>query len=369
MKIKNILTNYSKKQIYISLLIVSLFLSFIIIAYLFFNSSPTLLLKKDTITIEYGDSFTADFNTLVDTKNLNSEEIKLLRNNVKISANFKNETELIQNSDGTTSEKDKGYIKVGNYKITLLYKDIEKTIDVKVIDTTKPELNVPDNIEIIQGSDLSTFNFNTLISATDLSKLKDIQIDYSTIDTNTLGEYNAKASVEDIYKNRVEKNFKVTIIPQLSLNSGEVIVQEEITNPDGTKTIKNIIKKKEESNSTTDKIINNNQTITTKPNENQTNSSQNNDSSGNNSNSSNDNSNNSNSDNNSNNSSNEDSSQKPNPIEIYWIKCKLCGTLIESNISFEDAMNKLKSCICEVDGFIYEGITAHSSYSYGKRQN
>ena len=46
------------------------------------------------------------------------------------------------------------------------------------------------------------------MSATDLAQLNEIQIDYSSVDVNTSGEYTAKASVEDINKNKTEKNLK-----------------------------------------------------------------------------------------------------------------------------------------------------------------
>ena len=41
-----------------------------------------------------------------------------------------------------------------------------------------------------------------MIIATDLSPLKEIQIDTSQIDIHRIGEYQVKVFVEDIYKNR-----------------------------------------------------------------------------------------------------------------------------------------------------------------------
>ena len=51
-----------------------------------------------------------------------------------------------------------------------------------------------------------------MIIATDLSPLKEIQIDTSQIDIHRIGEYQVKVFVEDIYKNRREKEFKVNVI-------------------------------------------------------------------------------------------------------------------------------------------------------------
>lgn len=107
----------------------------------------------------------------------------------------------------------------------MTYQNEVEIIKVKVRDTVTPQLSGPDNIEIIQGTDLTTFDFKSLISATDLSQLNDVIIDYSAIDTNILGEYKVKASVEDVNKNKAEKEFKVTVVV-----APLVIEQESTTN-------------------------------------------------------------------------------------------------------------------------------------------
>ena len=176
------------------------------------NKTPSLVLNKNKYTVEYGESFSADFKTLVSTEDLDEEDIHYLQHNVKIRSNIENEVETVTNENGTTSKKDKGYAKVGEYKIILTYKNKDVSVTVKVKDTVAPELTVPENINITQGTDLATFDFNSLITATDLAQLNDVQIDYSTVDINTPAEYIAKASVEDINKNKTEKEFKITVI-------------------------------------------------------------------------------------------------------------------------------------------------------------
>lgn len=146
--------------------------------------------------------------------------------------------------DGTTEEKDRGFAKVGDYKVNLTYKDETKTVKVVVKDTTAPEMTVPENIEILQGTDLTTFDFKSLITITDLAQME-LNIDYSTINVNVPMEYIAKANVEDVNGNKNEKEFKVTVIAPPAVAADEVVVQEEITNPDGTKTVKNTVKKKQ----------------------------------------------------------------------------------------------------------------------------
>lgn len=210
------------------------------------DPSPKLQLKKNTINLEYGKEFKADFDTLVDTKGLNKEDKEYLKKNLKIKSDIKNDTESVTKEDGTTEEKDRGFAKVGDYKVNLTYKDETKTVKVVVKDTTAPEMTVPENIEILQGTDLTTFDFKSLITITDLAQME-LNIDYSTINVNVPMEYIAKANVEDVNGNKNEKEFKVTVIAPPIVAEDEVVVQETVTNADGTKTVKNTVKKKADS--------------------------------------------------------------------------------------------------------------------------
>ena len=217
------------------------------------DTSPKLQLKKNTINLEYGKEFKADFDTLVDTKGLNKEDKEYLKKNLKIKTDIKNDIETVTNEDGTTEEKDRGFAKVGDYKVNLTYKDETKTVKVVVKDTTAPEMTVPENIEILQGTDLTTFDFKSLIRVTDLAPLNELTVDYNTVDINVPAEYTVKASIEDTNGNKAEKDVKVTIIAPPAVAADEVVVQEEITNPDGTKTVKNTVKKKVDSSG--DKVV------------------------------------------------------------------------------------------------------------------
>lgn len=217
------------------------------------DTSPKLQLKKNTINLEYGKEFKADFDTLVDTKGLNKEDKEYLKKNLKIKTDIKNDIETVTNEDGTTEEKDRGFAKVGDYKVNLTYKDETKTVKVVVKDTTAPEITVPENIEILQGTDLATFDFKSLITITDLAPMNELTIDYSTVDINVPAEYMVKASIEDTNGNRAEKDAKVTVIAPPAVAEDEVVVQETVTNADGTKTVKNTVKKKADSSG--DKVV------------------------------------------------------------------------------------------------------------------
>lgn len=217
------------------------------------DTSPKLQLKKNTINLEYGKEFKADFDTLVDTKGLNKEDKEYLKKNLKIKSDIKNDTESVTKEDGTTEEKDRGFAKVGDYKVNLTYKDETKTVKVVVKDTTAPEMTVPENIEILQGTDLTTFDFKSLIIATDLATINELTVDYSTVDINVPAKYTVKASIEDANGNKAEKDVKVTVIAPPAIAEDEVVVQETVTNADGTKTVKNTVKKKVDSSG--DKVV------------------------------------------------------------------------------------------------------------------
>ena len=217
------------------------------------DTSPKLQLKKNTINLEYGKEFKADFDTLVDTKGLNKEDKEYLKKNLKIKSDIKNDTESVTKEDGTTEEKDRGFAKVGDYKVNLTYKDETKTVKVVVKDTTAPEITAPENIEILQGTDLATFDFKSLIIATDLATMNELTVDYSTVDINVPAEYTVKANIEDTNGNKAEKDVKITVIAPPAVAEDEVVVQETVTNADGTKTVKNTVKKKVDSSG--DKVV------------------------------------------------------------------------------------------------------------------
>ena len=217
------------------------------------DTSPKLQLKKNTINLEYGKEFKADFDTLVDTRGLNKEDKDYLKKNLKIKSDIENDTETVNKEDGTTEEKDRGFAKVGDYKVNLTYKDETKTVKVVVKDTTAPEITSPENIEILQDTDLATFDFKSLIIATDLATMNELTVDYSTVDINVPAEYTVKASIEDANGNKAEKDVKVTVIALPIVAEDEVVVQETVTNADGTKTVKNTVKKKADSSG--DKVV------------------------------------------------------------------------------------------------------------------
>ena len=208
----------------------------IFVGIFYINKDKTLQLNKETVEIEYGKTYNPNLKDIVKSyDDFNSKDLKL--------------ESTIKNEDG------KEYPSVGKYEVKVTYKKQEVTQKVEVKDTTKPELTVPESIEILQGTDLSTFDFKSLLNTTDLSELKDYEIDYSKVDANTVGEYEVNVSIQDKYENKTDAKVKATVIEKPTINDDEVVVQEVVTNEDGTKTVKNSVKKQAEA--TDKKVVSN----------------------------------------------------------------------------------------------------------------
>ena len=210
------------------------------------DTAPELLLKNSkTITVEYGEKYEPKFENLVKTNGLDKEDVHTLQHNTKITSDLKNEKVEIKDEAGNvTGVEEKEYPAVGKYTIELKYDGDTFKQKVEVKDTKAPSMTVPENIEILQGTDLNAFDFKSLLPVTDLSEISDYTFDLSGIDANVPGEYTLKASIQDKYENKTEKDVKVTVTAPPAVASDEVVVQEEVTNPDGTKSIKNTVKKK-----------------------------------------------------------------------------------------------------------------------------
>ena len=79
---------------------------------------------------------------------------------------------------------------------------------VIVKDTKAPEVVLPADIELLQGTDLTTFDFKSLMKISDLSETS-IDLDTSKIDINTPGQYDFNVTVKDKYNNESKKTGKV----------------------------------------------------------------------------------------------------------------------------------------------------------------
>mgnify|MGYP000534241508 FL=1 len=191
-------------------------------------SGPKLELKTNKVNIEYGTTYTPELKDIVkDYKDFNKNDLVIIN--------------MIPN------EKDKTYPAVGKYSITVKYKKKSSKQSVIVKDTKAPEVVLPADIEILQGTDLTTFNFKSLMNISDLSETS-IEIDTSKVDMNAAGQYDFNVTVKDKYNNESKKTGKVTIIAKPVINNNEEVVHETVKNKDGTTSVKTKVQKKQSSN-------------------------------------------------------------------------------------------------------------------------
>lgn len=334
--------------------------------------APELLLKNSkTITVEYGEKYEPKFENLVKTNGLDKEDVHTLQHNTKITSDLKNEKVEIKDEAGNvTGVEEKEYPAVGKYTIELKYDGDTFKQKVEVKDTKAPEVTAPENIEILQGTDLNTFDFKSLLPVTDFSEISDYTFDLSGIDANVPGEYTLKASIQDKYENKTEKDIKVTVTAPLAVASDEVVVQEEVTNPDGTKSIKNTVKKKTDSGG--NKVVSSgsgssggtgssNSSGTAGGNSGTTGGNSGGSSSGGSSSGGNTGGSTGGSTGGNAGGSSENKPVQPPKVWVYWAECKHCGFRVESTVSSRDAINKLESDYSCTGNSMGE----HRRYSYG----
>ncbi len=181
-----------KRKIFISFIIAIILIS-IVEGLLIFNFSDNISLKKSEVIIKYGNTYNPNLEELIDLSEnsfINSDKFRI-ENNIE-------------------NEKDKAYPAVGEYEISVCYKKKNLKQKIKILDTIASELSIKD-VEIPANTDLATYNFRELINVSDLSEVKDYEMNLNNVNASLGGEYVAKVSVEDIYSNKVEKEFKITI--------------------------------------------------------------------------------------------------------------------------------------------------------------
>lgn len=205
------------------------------------NGSKNLVLTSNEVDAEFGQKVSTNVADYLDANKVDNLD-KIIKD-TKEKDNLKYVTVTNKDEQGNVvSKEEKDYPKVGNYTINFTYKKEKQSIKVTVKDTTAPEIKAPDSIDVIQYTDLSTFNFGELLQATDYSDVKDWKIDTSKVDVNTIGTYDLKVTIQDKYKNKASKKLKVNIVQAPEVAEGEVAVTEVVTDENGNK--KTVVTKK-----------------------------------------------------------------------------------------------------------------------------
>ena len=216
------------------------------------NGSKNLVLTSNEVDAELGQEVSTNVADYLDANKVDNLD-KIIKD-TKEKDNLKYVTVTNKDENGNVvSKEEKDYPKVGNYEINFTYGKEKATVKVTVKDTTKPEIKAPESIDIIQYTDLSTFNFSELLEATDYSDVMDWKIDTSKVDVNTIGNYDLKVSIQDKYRNKASKKLKVNVVEAPTVDDGEVAVTEVITDENGNKKIV-ITKKSNNQVSKTDAI-------------------------------------------------------------------------------------------------------------------
>ena len=205
-------------------------------------SGPKLALNKEKVTVEYGTQYKPELKDIVkDYKDFDKKSLKLIN---KI-----------------PNEKDKIYPAVGKYTITIKYKKNSLKQSVIVKDTKAPEVAVPADIEILQGTDLATFDFKSLMNVSDASETT-IDVDTSKVDVNTPAQYDINVTVTDKHGNKTVKAGRVTVTAKPEIGDDEQVVQETVKNSDGTTAVRNSVQKKSQSSGK--KVVSNSSNVTRK---------------------------------------------------------------------------------------------------------
>ena len=198
--------------------------------------------KKKKVTVEYGTQYKPELKDIVkDYKDFDKKSLKLIN---KI-----------------PNEKDKTYPAVGKYTITVKYKKKSLKQSVIVKDTKAPEVAVPADIEVLQGTDLATFDFKSLMSVSDASETT-IDVDTSKVDVNTPAQYDINVTVTDKHGNKTVKAGKVTVTAKPEISDDEQVVQETVKNSDGTTSVRNSVQKRSQSSGK--KVVSNSSNVTRK---------------------------------------------------------------------------------------------------------
>ena len=200
-----------RKKIVIIFMMMFIFLMILGIGIMRFidRRDKSISLYEDRIVIEYGNTYHPTINDLINLAEYDFIDLE----KVKLETNLEN-------------EEDKEYPAVGEYEVNINYKNISLKQTVEVKDTTAPEISIKDNIESPFETDLAMYNFQELMSVSDLSQINDYNIDTNHINVKSSGEYIAKVSVTDCYLNKAEREFKIKVQEKMQEEKEKEIAED-----------------------------------------------------------------------------------------------------------------------------------------------
>lgn len=201
MRIRNIFNKYlyTKQKKVIACVIVSvLVIGGVRAAVLNISKSNDLILVVDTQNVELGQTVSTNIDDYLDHDKVSNKLAKKIIKDTEEKDNLKYIKVINKDEKGNVvSKEEKDYPKVGNYEINFTYENESATVKVIVKDKTKPEIKAPESIDVVQYTNLSTFNFGELLEVADYSDVEEWKIDISKVDVSTIGTYDLKISIQD----------------------------------------------------------------------------------------------------------------------------------------------------------------------------
>ncbi|MCD7807927.1 MAG: SH3 domain-containing protein [Erysipelotrichaceae bacterium] len=197
----NILKKTSSK---IVVIILAIILIIGIVYYSKEDESSVLVLLNDTIEVEYGNTISLEAKDYIDTKQIDEEIIS----SIQVTTDAINETQTTTNEDGEDIVSKYDYPPVGEYTVTISYKQEQAFVNVNVVDTTAPIFdNVDSTYTLEKGSNMDLSN----ISTSDLSDVT-ISINDENVDYENVGSYKATIIATDSYENKTEVEITIEIV-------------------------------------------------------------------------------------------------------------------------------------------------------------
>lgn len=194
-RLLTILDTKMKKMVAIVLAIAILSASGFGIYTLSVGNGITISLKKDILkTVEYGESITSSLEDYLDLSKLDKVDKEKVLKESKLTSNIKNE-------DG------KEYPGIGDFEITITYKDQKLEFKVEVKDSVAPVFNEMNEVSFEQGTE---FDYVSAINATDLQRVE-VTFDTTAINKDVPGDYIVKVIAKDKSNNEATKDIKVIV--------------------------------------------------------------------------------------------------------------------------------------------------------------
>ena len=175
--------------------------------YALMSQNQDKLIPKENIVYELGDKVDLDVKNFLDDK-MSEDAIK----ETKLTSNLMTDTKKYTFNKKTNEvvTKDKKFLDVGNYEVSLTYNDEKEDVKFAVKDTTAPEFKdflAEVNIE----KDAENVDLKKYFEASDLSDFE-ITINQGKFDVSKEGDYKITVTATDEYKNKAEKQSTIHVL-------------------------------------------------------------------------------------------------------------------------------------------------------------